>query len=410
MSVQENTVQNEICEILNNELIIIDEPTNKDGSKKKHKKPKCVYTAPKKKIQNVELTYENYFHYKVDLTKYKIPELKECCKKNKLYVTGKKQVLIDRIETLFKNTKAAIIVQKYTRRFIILVWYKKKGPAIKDRSLCNNNTDFITLEPVNEISFYHFFSYTDSNNFTYGFDIISLIHNYAQYGKVKNPYNREKLSKRILNKIKSVFIITGLFDDTFKKYNEKYSIIKPTVISRRDNRLQNSIRINTENYNYTPRLNPNAFTLNENRIRWNRIQEIRSRPIQERVENLFIEIDLLGNYTQSSWFNNLSYNAFVRFYRYLNDIWSYRSGMSHLTKMQICPFYNPFDGIFPNRIELNYEIMKLGCLIVFENFVYCGINDEFRQIGTLHALSSLTLVSEPARQSFPYLYESVSFT
>jgi hypothetical protein len=39
--------------------------------------------------------------------------------------------------------------------------------------------------------------------------------------------------------------------------------------------------------------------------------------------------------------------------------------------------------------------------------VYCGIDDEYRKIGTLHALTALTIVSNGARNSLPWLYESL---
>ena len=78
--------------------------------------------------------------------------------------------------------------------------------------------------------------------------------------------------------------------------------------------------------------------------------------------------------------------------------------------MNICPFYNPFDGVFPHGAEINQDVIRIGCLIVFENFVYCGTNEDYKRIGTLHALSALTLVSENARQAIPWLYDSVSFS
>ena len=50
-----------------------------------------------------------------------------------------------------------------------------------------------------------------------------------------------------------------------------------------------------------------------------RVNDLRRGSLNERIENLFIEIDLLGNYTQSSWFTTLNYNQYVRFFRYLGD-------------------------------------------------------------------------------------------
>ena len=44
---------------------------------------------------------------------------------------------------------------------------------------------------------------------------------------------------------------------------------------------------------------------------------------------------------------------------------------------------------------------------MFEHLVYCGIDNDHKKIGTLHALSALTLVSRDARLAMPWLYESV---
>ena len=51
--------------------------------------------------------------------------------------------------------------------------------------------------------------------------------------------------------------------------------------------------------------------------------------------------------------------------------------------------------------------MKNASLTIMENFIYTGINSEFKQIGAMHVLSALTIVSPQARGSLPWLYESV---
>jgi hypothetical protein len=50
-----------------------------------------------------------------------------------------------------------------------------------------------------------------------------------------------------------------------------------------------------------------------------------------------------------------------------------------------------------------------ACLTVFENMVFQGIDEDHRRIGTFHALSGLTIVSEGARQAMPWLYDSVAY-
>ena len=158
---------------------------------------------------------------------------------------------------------------------------------------------------------------------------------------------------------------------------------------------------------------PITRTINsiEDLTRYNHIRQIRTTNQNNRISELFIEIDLLGNYTNKDWFINLEIRGYIRLYRTLYEIWYYRSNLSREVQNNICPYYAPFDGIFTRPLlhsELGLEQIKTACLIVFENMVYSGINIEYRKIGTLHALSALTLVSLPARESMPWLYESVN--
>jgi hypothetical protein len=72
----------------------------------------------------------------------------------------------------------------------------------------------------------------------------------------------------------------------------------------------------------------------------------------------------------------------------------------------------PFDGIFPRVIyhdDLTLDQIRIGCLTVFENMVFLGINDDSRRLGAFHSLSALTIVSPGARQAMPWLYDSVAY-
>jgi hypothetical protein len=143
-----------------------------------------------------------------------------------------------------------------------------------------------------------------------------------------------------------------------------------------------------------------------------RLQEIRTKPLDQRVQHLFMELDQLGNYTQVAWFNALDLRDLVRFYRYLYDIWNYRGQLSRELKLKICPMNSPFDfehnvlrSLYP--VEINQTVLRLTCLTVFENFVYTGVDDEHRKLGAFHALTALTMVSNGARTAMSWLYESV---
>jgi hypothetical protein len=80
--------------------------------------------------------------------------------------------------------------------------------------------------------------------------------------------------------------------------------------------------------------------------------------------------------------------------------------------MQICPFHGPFEGIFPvsvRHLDLSVDDLKSACLIAFENMIYSGISSEIRQIGVMHSLTALTIVSSSARHALPWLFESMEF-
>jgi hypothetical protein len=127
---------------------------------------------------------------------------------------------------------------------------------------------------------------------------------------------------------------------------------------------------------------------------------------------MFMEIDQLGNYTQSAWFSNLDRREYIRLYRCLYDIWNYRAQLSYEMKRNICIIDDPFHNVFNEAMyyhDISLNRIRDACVTVFENMIYTGIDDEYRKLGVLHALSALTLVSIPARNAMPWLYESIAY-
>jgi hypothetical protein len=134
--------------------------------------------------------------------------------------------------------------------------------------------------------------------------------------------------------------------------------------------------------------------------------------VNARIQELFMEIDQLGNYTQSSWFSELSRRDYVRLYRIVYDIWNFRAQLSNEIKQKICPLFEPFMNIFARPIyhtDISHEEIQFACITIMENMIYSGVDDEYRKLGALHVLSGLTIVSSGARQSLPWLYESIAY-
>lgn len=320
------------------------------------------------------LSWKEYFKNNINLNKFKVSQLKDILKQNKLHVSGKKSILVDRIFNHFHKVRVTVNMQSYYRKKLVNRIFQLKGPALKKRTICVNDTDFYSLEPLENIEFNDFFSYTDDKNFTYGFDVNSLLILMKKPGNIKNPYNREMLSHDVIMRI--------------------------TTISK------------LQKYMY-PR--KRALSIEQNNIREDVIERMKLTRLLEdddRINKLFYEIDLLGNYTSSSWFSNLTIDSLLNLIRYIYDFWNI---IPAVTKRKICPHFNPFQeglrntnfGLRENMENVNY--VKRACITVMENMVYTGINSEYKQIGTLHVLRALTMVSIEARANLPWLYESVDF-
>ena len=411
------------------------------------KKPRKTKAADDFKI----VTCDEYFKNHIQLKSYKLPELKMIVKHYKLPLTGNKGVLIERIDTHFKKIKYSIKIQKLFRGFIVRLSFQTRGPAAKDRKICVNDTDFVTLEPLVEIPFELFYSYKDTKDFVYGFNVTSIVELIKKRGKITNPYNRETMDVKHIREIITLyniiqFVFTEHKDETYMKLsiiNERPSCSHSRPYTNLSNRLAvqniaNSLNVQMSNIRTIPRsqsstnilerlqstsnttlnselsnnyFNPRVITqlTPELRVAYDKITEIRRKPIYVRIQEIFMEIDQLGNYTNSEWFSGLQRQSYYRLYRILHDIWMYRGGLSQEIKLKICPLFDPFSNIFNHQPNITEDHLKISCLTVIENMVYSGVDDDHRKIGALHVLSALTVVSAGARETMPWLYESVAY-
>ena len=164
------------------------------------------------------ISYDNFMHKKIVLDKYKLTQLKPAAKAYKLRTSGKKLELIERITTFFNKTKSAIYIQRIFRSWICRYIIQLRGPGLRNRKLCVNDTDFSTMEPLTEIDNDYFYSYNDVNNFTYGFNITSLIE-WFKRNNTTNPYNRETLPDNIVKNIISLYSLSFILCVDFSKMN-----------------------------------------------------------------------------------------------------------------------------------------------------------------------------------------------
>jgi len=297
---------------------------------------------------------------------YTVSQLKQTAKKYKLKVSGTKKELITKIFVYLKLSSAVVNVQKLCRGYLQRLYIKYHGPAIFNRHLCTNNTDFLSGDELCKLPYTQFFSYKDVDNFIYGFDIISLYNLFLKSGKdVKNPYNRSEINPAVLQNIHNLI--------------------------RLSNVLKIDIEVDIQNI----------------------ITEITpQKSLELRILDLFQNIDSLGNYSSPEWFSTLSRNQMIKFLRELIDIWNYRAQLSESVKKMISPpTGNPFRQINLHYINMEPNVVKIKKIIlsVMENLVTTGTDKDSKSLGAYYVLGALTIVNEDAATALPWLFQSVSY-
>jgi len=335
-----------------------------------HKSGKIKPTR-KTKVSNEDFKILKPTEYnKINTCQYKVCQLKEICKFYKLKRSGNKDELKSRLFEFLRFSLYITIIQRVWRGYLVREYIKCSGPALKDRSICVNDTDFATLEPLNEIPYNQFYSF-NGNNSCYGCDIYSLFNlliNRAYTHKpntpsdIRNPYDREIITNNQIGNFNRYLRIAKAINIPFKIKDDKSNINDP------DKRLEMSI---IETFQY---------------------------------------INELGNYADSIWFTSLSRHMIVLFIREMYDIWNYRAQLSQQTMRDIVPPHgNPFTGMSLHLAQSqNIEYLKTTALRIINYLVKTAYTNENRALGAYYVLAALTLVSEEARNALPWLYQSVA--
>jgi len=323
-----------------------------------------IYTSKKLEKNDNDSDYvPKYNEYSLLLKfNYNVQQLKLFAKTYKLKITGNKQQLVSRIYSHLYLSNNIIKIQKLIRRCLIRRYNNIHGPSFKNRLLCNNNFDFLTMDKLTSIQNEQFFSFKDEDGFIYGFDILSLYNLiYKCNGIVKNPFNQQPLTSKVIENLKSLLRLSKIL-----KINVSTEILDVTkVVSN-------------------------------------------TKSIELRTLTLFQNIDALGNYSNPQWFLNLNKNQLIKFLRELIDIFHFRANLVNEVKKAICPPNgNPFMVNFQilQNLEKLDDVRKI-ILEILEKMVNTGIDKDYKCLGAYYVLGAITLVNNDAATSIPWLYES----
>jgi len=318
------------------------------------------------------------------------------CRADKIAVQGTKPTLWDSWQKHQRRTTCAILVQSWMRGHLVRMWWKKATPYKLSR--CVNDADFFTLTPLTDYSVKML--YCPTTTATYGFQVGSLMR-MIQKRELMNPYTREAMSEKDIEQVYR--LVRLLFSEVVAEYPEEMSIA--VYSPKQSNRhIQYINRIYMEpSHSWVQR--PNLLNLvvhsnglfNETQSRMiEKLAYLEMLPVHRRVIEMFIDIDLLGNYTNMNWFLHLNSFQLRRFYSNLRNNWTQ---LPLDVRHMICIVGNPYEFIYVNFYEIPEEELRMACVMVMEMMIYCGNTVEFQKLGVYQVLIALCSVSAEARQS-----------
>jgi hypothetical protein len=256
------------------------------------------------KINEDDVTVPTIYDYEIVIKyNYNIQQLKQFAKYYKLKIGGNKKELVRRIYLYLYLSSYLIKIQKRFRGLLQRKYNEYHGQGLFKRQICTNENDFITMEELEKIPYYNFFSYKDTDGFIYGFDIRSLYNLWikASTQTVHNPYNRSVIPLSLLANIRRLCKIGRI--------------------------LKNRINLKMED-------DTQSVAISYEKI------------IEIRAITLFQNIDSLGNYSNANWFLALNRLRLLQFVNKLYDVWNYRAQLPYEIKIKVCPPHgNPFRNI-----------------------------------------------------------------
>ena len=256
-----------------------------------------------------------------------------------------------------KYESQIILIQKIFRGYKTRKIDIHKGPGFFNTKLCKNDEDFYSIELINQIPKYYLFSYRDSLNNTWGFDIRSFIK--LINTKSNNPYTREPIPLKVKEKVRIII-------ENLKK--------KGILIKYKDEKL-------------TP-----------------------EQEFNNRLVSIFQKIDELNvsaGGTDISWFKDLSIHQLKSFYIFLEDIWNYRAELTLDEQKNIVP-----DGDILNvpkqqiKSIKNIKILRNILLNHIDKLISSSDYEHHRITGAYYVLIALCEVSPICANSMPWLIMS----
>ena len=269
----------------------------------------------------------------------------------------------DNVKECFKELRKYLrgLDKKYGSMIKQLFMIQKtiRGWNIRKRNISNNKEDCGTMDSIYEIPLKYFTLYNDDDGFTYSFDVRTL-DIILKSDKPVNPYSQKPFN---------------LLSDSGK------------LIVQKINDLQEKNEV----------------------LKYDSPKLTDEQRYQQFVVRVFQKMDMLGQYTDVQWFNNMELMQLKKFYRSANDMFEYRAQLSHEVKKKITKDGHMFRGLIDSVHlfrEKNKRVLQSEILKEMERIVDEGEDKEYKTLGVNLLLTVLTEYSPEAALALPHLVQS----
>lgn len=273
--------------------------------------------------------------------------------KNVSRIQGHSNINSESIQQIIKT-------QSIARRYIIRSRLNYFGPYYFNSKLSNNSFDFFSYQDIKLIPLEYLISYKDRDNFIYTFDIRSLDKLFkSDYNE--NPFNRQPFPENVVRLV-SKRISNLVVENDVPKNDQK---------KRKNTSLEDTLNIKT------------------------------------RAVDLFQKMDKLDQYTNVNWFCDLNLKQLKNFYRFLEDIWNYRTQISLEQKKKISKNGDVCSISIPHILKIK-KLSELQEIILdqIELLVTGGETREEQILGCLYVLTAFAETSPKIAECLPWLINS----
>jgi len=237
---------------------------------------------------------------------------------------------------------------------------RERTPAFFIRSLCHNETELASFEPLDTIPKDYFFSIKENSRF-WGFDIRTLVVQYEESGKLENPYTKEICKNETIE-------LFRLHLDKLKKWKKSLHYEEISGLTQKQS--------------------------------WNL-----------RVLDMCLRLDMLGYRIATNWFSELTISDQKKLYSQLYSVWNNESIQNELRESIVPGFSRGETTLFkwsPNKISMKTDIdsVRRTNINVMERLISSASEQSDRTLGAMYTVMALCAVSYRCNTAYPWLLEN----